>query len=32
MWRKPLAHGSDAPTLAADAFAATTRSMGAIGG
>ncbi|MCB7136593.1 GTP 3',8-cyclase MoaA [Cellulosimicrobium marinum] len=32
MWRKPLAHGSDAPTLAADAFAPTTRSMGAIGG
>jgi len=32
MWRKPLAHGSDAPTLAADAFAATSRSMGAIGG
>src|SRR5690606_33393693 len=31
MWRKPLAHGSDAPTLAADAFAATSRSMGAIG-
>ncbi|WP_264031826.1 GTP 3',8-cyclase MoaA [Cellulosimicrobium sp. SH8] len=32
MWRKPLAHGSDAPTLAADAFAPTSRSMGAIGG
>ena len=32
MWRKPLAHGSDAPTLAADAFAATPRGRGAVGG
>lgn len=31
MWAKPLAHGSDAP-VAPDAFAATSRSMGAIGG
>ncbi|GAB2496973.1 GTP 3',8-cyclase MoaA [Promicromonospora xylanilytica] len=32
MWAKPRAHGSDAVELAADAFAATERSMGAIGG
>ncbi|GAA1852118.1 GTP 3',8-cyclase MoaA [Myceligenerans crystallogenes] len=32
MWAKPRAHGSDAPDLARDAFADTTRSMGAIGG
>ncbi|MFD2026235.1 GTP 3',8-cyclase MoaA [Promicromonospora aerolata] len=32
MWAKPRAHGSDAVELAADAFADTTRSMGAIGG
>lgn len=32
MWAKPRAHGSDAPELASDAFAATSRSMGAIGG
>ncbi|GAB4084139.1 GTP 3',8-cyclase MoaA [Myceligenerans cantabricum] len=32
MWAKPRAHGSDAPELASDAFADTTRSMGAIGG
>ncbi|MFD2796993.1 GTP 3',8-cyclase MoaA [Promicromonospora vindobonensis] len=32
MWAKPRAHGSDAVELAADAFADTERSMGAIGG
>jgi cyclic pyranopterin phosphate synthase len=32
MWAKPRAHGSDAVELAADAFAQTERSMGAIGG
>jgi cyclic pyranopterin phosphate synthase len=32
MWAKPRAHGSDAVELAPDAFADTTRSMGAIGG
>ncbi|WP_036970524.1 GTP 3',8-cyclase MoaA [Promicromonospora kroppenstedtii] len=32
MWAKPRAHGSDAVELAADAFAETERSMGAIGG
>jgi cyclic pyranopterin phosphate synthase len=32
MWAKPRAHGSDAVELAADAFAETQRSMGAIGG
>lgn len=32
MWAKPRAHGSDAVELAADAFADTRRSMGAIGG
>ena len=32
MWAKPRAHGSDAVELAADAFADTARSMGAIGG
>ncbi|MEU4362692.1 GTP 3',8-cyclase MoaA [Promicromonospora sp. NPDC023987] len=32
MWAKPRAHGSDAVELAPDAFAATERSMGAIGG
>lgn len=32
MWAKPRAHGSDAPELAPDAFAETTRTMGAIGG
>ena len=32
MWAKPRAHGSDAVELAADAFADTQRSMGAIGG
>lgn len=32
MWAKPFAHGSDSPALAADAFAATARTMGAIGG